>query len=866
MDYLVEHAVKNIWCTPNQDGQYIFRMERVTPTSGYTTTWRALMTSVRTPANDGVYHLFQIGGVYPDLIDLVSAQGVWVSLAESAKVMRTVIDLYFTSGVKIPVSSCFFTYTGERNLFIAIKETAVVGTLPGYAKQCDYSKDHVYVRVYKNAYYTTARWSAQQTAAGVSIPSPVEIKGRLITNTSQIVTYQNEIAAIRARNVGTVTTYKNGWRIDTLDLTTAAVGDYVEYVYDASVLRTDLLEFVGSLGLFNSVMDSRRKYLLRLTGTINTILYQDDADVYLYHPATKIAVYVHKNAPNTLRNITNRDYSLRQDVVQAYRGAGMLFADPTTRVLMVTRRSGYERTLADTHNRIKELYKLNDARIKLAMVGTNSLVPEWLAHNLEADAYPAVVSASYSEITKPLVANAMGYNAVAKVAGSAFEKLSNVVNATRTVNVPYLYQRSSGVFFYDTQGFLLSTQDHVSDVVHTAPANTAYVEWIKGPRQTGFTEDLDVAVTTPNPDWDYRCYVRPKISNAQDNVWLDVTADTTKVTITPTAITWRPGVQADLNTLVRSNQGFIWQTISTPVTDGLMVFPLNSMITVNGQAVTRELEIPPGEIDVYLNGRSLIHGLDYFINFPTLTVVNKEYLLSTGPQVINIRMKGLCNPDMTLTDISEYGFMVAGRLSVDHQFDIRDDKPQRLQINGRVITPADVVFNEDTTSYSTVNAWEGKPYIIKDVVVPMKEITGLDTPTFRARSLSVDKRVSDYITQFRTAPPEAPLTTIATRYKVYSPLIAKLAKDLQSQTFAPSLLQTQYSDQQIQEAISAYMYLYDMDPINPKNRPLENFVIIHPTHLATQMSLNIWQYTFLERVVRMLAPGRVVLTGSITLV
>lgn len=866
MDYLIEHAVKNIWCTPNQDGQYIFRMERVTPPSGYTTTWRVLMTSVRTPANDGVYHLFQIGGVYPDLIDLVSVQGAWVNLADSAKAMRTVVDLYFTSGVKIPVSSCYFTYTGERNLFIAVKETAIVGTLPGTARQCDFGKDLVYMRVYKNAYYTTPRWAAQQTAANVSIPYPVEIKGRLITNISQIVAYQNEIIALRARNVGTVTTYKNGWRLDTLDLTTAGVGDYVEYVYDASVLRTDLLEFVGSLGLFNSVMDSQRKYLLRLTGTINTILYQDDADVYLHHPGTKLGVYVHKNTPNTLRNITNRDYSLRQDVVQALRATGTPFADATTRVLMVTRRSGYERVLADTHNRIKELYKLNDARIKLAMVGTNSLVPEWLAHNLEANEYPAVVCATYPQLTRPLVANAMGYNAVAKLAAPAFEKLSNVVNAARAVNVPYLYRQVSGVFFYDAQGFLLAQQDHTSDTVHTAPPNTAYVEWIKGPRQTGFTEDLDLPVTTPNPDWDYRCYVRPKISNAQDNVWLDVTDDTTKVTITPTAITWRPGVQNDLNTLVRSNQGYIWQTLSTSVMDGLMVFPLNSIITVNNVATERELEIPPGEIDVYLNGRSLIYGLDYFIDFPTLAIVNKEYLLSVGPQVVKIRMKGLCNPDMTMTDIAEYGFMVAGRLSVDHQFDIRDDKTQRLQINGRVITPADVVFNEDTTSYSTINAWEGKPYVIKDVVVPVKEITGLDTPTYRSRSLSVDKRVSDYITQFRTAPPEAPITTIPSRHKVYSPLIAKLAMDLQSQTFAPALLQTQYSDQQVQEAISDYMYLYAVDPINPKNRPLVNFVIIHPTHLGTQMSLNIWQYTFLERVVRMLAPGLVTLTGSITLV
>jgi hypothetical protein len=867
MEYLIDYAVKNLWCTPSQDSQYTFALRRITPAGGFMGSWSTLMINVRAPTNDARYHLFQIGGLYPKTADLVEKQGVWIKLSDSARTAKTYMVLYFATGIHIPLTQAYFIYTYDRCLLIAVRHNDVIGRVASGPRLCDYNSDQVYWRVYQNAFYTTARWQALQTSVSRTIPDPIVVGGQTITNLSQVATLNAQVQVLKNNVIGTVLLFRNGYCIDTSDTSSIAVGDYYEYIYDASVNITSLIEAIGNLGLFNSAMDARRKYLLHIPTTNTSVYYNDDMEVYLFHPTKRISLYVHRNAPNTVRNLTHIDYSLRQDVIQGLQATSQgQFTDSTVRVMCFLRHSGYDRPLPDEHQRIKELYKLTDAQVKQAMVGTNATVPEWAASNLEKSEYPKVMSAQYAQLNTPDVANAMGYNAVAKLAGTAVEKLSGSLASARVVDVPYLYQGTSSVFFYDTQGFLVGSDMHTNGSTHLVPANAQYVEWVKGHRGWVLDDHLDEPSTVIDPNWDYRYYIRPKVSNPQVNAWVDVTGDQTKVRVINGVAAWVTGVQDTMSTLIRSNSEFFWKRYLFNMADGLIVINMASMISVNDAYVERVLEVPPGELDVFLNGRSLINGLDYFVNFPTITVVNKEYLVSQGSQTIDIRMKGLCNADMTFTDVAETGFMVAGQLSVDHQFDTRDDKPQRMQILGRIITSADVVFNEAGSTYSTANAWEGKPYAIKDIIVPMKEITGVDTVTYRARSKSMDTRVMNYLTQFAAPPPEPPITSIPNRHKLFSPLIAKLAMAMWAGDFTPGILTQQYNDIELQQAIAPYMYLYDMDPINPKNRPLVNYVEIHPTHMATTLSLNVYQYTLLERVVRLLAPGLVTLTGSIVLV
>jgi hypothetical protein len=612
-------------------------------------------------------------------------------------------------------------------------------------------------------------------------------------------------------------------------------------------------------------MDAQTKYLLHLpVGASQSILYQDDIDMYLYHPVLGLSLYLHKNAPATLRNLTHQDYSLRADSVTGLITTSKgLFSASDIKVILISRNSGYQRSLVDEHHRIKELYKLSDSRVSQAMVGVNSTVTEWTADSLESSFYPALMSSSYKDISRAKTVAAMGYNAIAKLTGKSVCKLVSV-NAVQTVTVPYIYQTNSSAFFYDNQGLLISRENHVLSATHVAPANTGYVEWVRGSVSDSFDDYLDLPTTALDSNYDYKFFIRPKTSNAQVNEWVDCSGDTTKVTTIGGVATWL-SIRNNYNTLIRSNKGFLWQTKTFAMPDGLMVFDMSSMLMENGVMVERVLEIPPGELDIFLNGRSLVCGLDYFVNFPTVTIVNKAYIAATGPQNVNVRMKGLCNADMSFSDTNEYGFMVGGRLSVDHVFDIRDDKTLRVQISGRLVDASEMTFNEDTRSYTNESPWEGKPYAIKDVVIPLKDLTAVDTLSLRASSKAVDKKVSDYLTLYTPLPAHPPLTTISALYKVYSPLICKIAMDLHNGTLVSPILTQQYTDNQVNSVIAPYLYLYTMDPIHPDLRPPAQYVKIYPTHMQTQLTLDIWQYTFLSRVVRLLAQDVVVLSGSITI-
>ena len=51
-DYLVNHAIKNAWCTPGQDKQAIVRLAKITPFDGvwnyFTSLWRQIALPVKT--------------------------------------------------------------------------------------------------------------------------------------------------------------------------------------------------------------------------------------------------------------------------------------------------------------------------------------------------------------------------------------------------------------------------------------------------------------------------------------------------------------------------------------------------------------------------------------------------------------------------------------------------------------------------------------------------------------------------------------------------------------------------------------------------------------------------------------------------
>ena len=804
------------------------------------------------------FHLFQVGLLFPHLLNLTPPeQGQWAKLSDTCNSQKLFADLYLDSGLRLNLTQVWYKLTTDRNLIIAIEHNDKYGTI-GNSKvtNTDLNSDYVYFRTYTNAYWTTPRWLAAQAAYGSTIAEPIHVEGVTAATVPQILALQLSYQQYTTMP-GAVFAYRNGYLVNDISLVTCTAGDTIEFVYDASVVRTVQIP-LNTLKVFDSTVDLAGKYLIHTPGhDSTTIHYQDDVDFAVVNASTNQGVYLHKNTRNTCRMLTHCDYSLNvQSVQNAISQSSALYQSQLdqTAIRYYVRASGFERALVLEASRIQELYKLSDSAIINAMVGTEATAPVWKAENLEASAYAQLMAASYAQITDGLSRDALGYNAVAKLFAEPI-KAVQTVGLNKYCDVPSLYATGQHtVFEYDSAGLLLGWYVIQNQPIYTATNSTCQlVEFVKGLCNQTLSDDLNQLSTTLAADADWRAYARLKSSNPQANQWVDVTGDAEFYILNGQTLTWNNAARLTYDTLVRQNSSaLLLQTSLTP-TDGLMVFHLTTWRTVNGVAGLYDLDIPMGELDVYLNGRSLVRGLDYRLDFPVVYIHNKDYLNATSNNNVVIRMKGLCQANKSLQDRPESGFVVSGMLSADHQYQVRQDKVVSVIVGGGMHLASDFVYSEQSPSPNGASPLNGWPYEIKDIVVPLKSITGIDTYAYRGQSVSVDAQVGEYLTSRYPTLNPTPVAA-ATKPKLYSMFFAKLISDLANGNFDSTRLLSNYTNAQVTTWLQPYQYLLQNDPIRLGSRPDLSMVQLDMQHHNNVVTLTLYTYQFLQRVCQMIAP------------
>lgn len=853
-DYLVGHALKNVWCTPDQDNQIIFKLARLTPYNGVSRSWKILMTSLNVPILGVHYHLFQIGLVHPTLVNLFPRMDTWTKLSVSCALTKTIADLYYNNGLKLSLTESYYIVTEERNVIIAVKESREVVCKGG--PRIDYGTDDVYLHLYQNAFFESKRHQLHL--------DKISVVGGVMKSTDDLIDLQVDYNAKKLLK-GMVYAFRNGYLVKDVSLITCKAGDLVEVVHDTSIYKVVDLP-LNQLKTFNSTLDKRGKYLLHYQGAgPATIDYCDDVECFLINTPTGEGVYLHKNAQDALRGLTHRDYSIPvNNVKMMLANHPEVFSFENASIRLLIRSSGYNRPLADEHGRIKELYKLQPDRIERAMLGLDSTVSTWRADALESSAYTDLMGRKSLQITRDRVVQAYGYNAVAKIAAEPVVK-TRTLNRVLIADAPYFYTKNSTGFEYNQDGLLQGWYYHASGEQYVCShSDTKYVEFVHGECSNVIDDHLNIKSVTLEDDYDYRFYICPKYTDAHLEVWTDVTGDDGKYTISGKTATW--AVSDTHQTLVRSNKRVLVLKDQFKIEDGLLEFNIYSYRIIDNELVARVLEVPMGELDLFLNGRSIIENLDYFTDGKTVVICNKEYMSSESLQEVVIRFKGLCKKDLSLQDANEFGFVLNGTLSMDKQYDIRDDKVLRIQLDGAIQTKEDLVFNEDTVNFSFLDQTNGKPYQVKEVIVPLKRMTGLDTYDYKARSQSVDTEVSNYLTRVLGSKGSQTLNPINTYYKLYSPFICKVIMDLKSGMLSVDFLRNQYSNNQVMEVLKNHLYLIPLDPIHPDNRPEHQYVIIHPHCFATEVDLDVYQYSFVNRVIMLYAKGLVELSNHARIV
>jgi hypothetical protein len=843
--YIVEHALKNVWCSPEQDYQHLFQPQRITSPKGVKRFVDVEWLRLQLPDQTNTYHVYQIGQLSPDFLNLLPDTQRWYTGTEAVNRNEITIDLYTQKGLHIPLFESYFRKTETHNLIIAIRDQ------PRIFKA---SENVLYVRFYSNAYFTSTR----------SHPTEDRLytKGKRITHRVDTIAFQKEINDTRAGWKGLVYVMHNGWLVDNLVIDNVAVDDVVEYVHDTSVDRVWNVT-VKSLETFNSTLDSVRKYLIKQpNAATDSIDYHDDLDFWVYRKSDTLlkGIFFHKGHTGCLRMVTHSAYAMPVQSVldHAQKVEGWLASTLSLRI--VIRKSGYDRGLVFETNRIRELYRLSDLATLQALVGPHALVPEWQAAHLEASAYTAIMAKTLGAVTSSDVQLAYGYNAISKIVGEALHH-PIVVDGRRIIYPPFKLRYRATAYEYTVAGTLIDFHYHQEGriyIVHSPLAH--YVEFIVG--QGGdYSGTINDATCTQQPtDINLKAFISPKRGGVSTNEWR-VAILRTEYVQNNQGILWLIDLD-DYTTAIRNDHQFLSKHLELAPLDGLLTFRIEAMETTGTAVSKREMQFPTGKLDLFLNGHPLIENLDFFVDWPTVVICNKEYLLpELETQKVTIRATNFPSETAERLPPNEFGYITHGYLSRNNRFDVRDDRVLRYLIEGRLWAYSDLKFSEDLARVTAPGVRNGAPYLIDEIIVPMDELENNETYRFRALSRMTDQHVSDYLTLYYPEPVITGPSIIERRYQVLSPFVSRIHHALSTGFFYPEGIKGQYSVEDLCEWVEDYLPLLEFDPI--LKGVDDRYVDVQPHQFFTETTLDIYQYTFLERVIQHYLQGRVDLTSHV---
>jgi hypothetical protein len=298
---LKDHAVANVWSSPTQDYQYVFKPSRLGPASGnvYTVTvhrseyflpnsrnvfffsengvnkfsYNPLLTAVP-------YVVFDLGPLPPWLVNLPERKGKWYPIAELMSNRNLDVWLYKKSGVRIPSNLGYIQRIRDNGFILAVKLTS------NYQWDLNNPDEDLYIRFYSNAFFESNRFinGGYDKSTGIDYIGgvyPAEITQQTISNwLAPRLTIQN---ASSTNAKGGLYAFADGKLIWPLNNTNSIPNNcYLEIVFDRSIYRSVKMDY-PSLPGFLSELDTKNKRIVVpwLDIKENTILYNDDIDFYI---------------------------------------------------------------------------------------------------------------------------------------------------------------------------------------------------------------------------------------------------------------------------------------------------------------------------------------------------------------------------------------------------------------------------------------------------------------------------------------------------------------------------------------------------------------------------------------------------------
>ncbi len=824
-DWLVQHAYNNVWCHPASDRRRISKPGRVSKLAGERWGMQVSGYSIRLPEGQN-YHVFQIGSFTPQSVGLGKLKNKWVRMDIVAASYDVVINLYNLSGRLFPLSKAYIRLIDSNLILIATENNSNL---------IDFATDALYVYFYDgNARYVD---NSDSLYDNVVIPRYVATTG----HRTLIMQDYNYLSTLG----GAVVLQINGELLRDPTIDDLEVYTNSELYHDTLIY--DVMDFsVGDLRTFTSIVDSKLKYLIHLPKQEDTIKYFNDLRIELYNG--KWGRYVSVNLSSDLRQLTHNDYSLATTKITniaTAMGWGNI-SELTLRIYF--RKSGWDRPLIFESSKITYLYKLDDQGIIDAMTGSNSTVPEWQAASLETAAYVRLMSSPPDKILNQLCTDAYGYNGIAINAADTPQR-TTVSGSTSVVDLPDLLAIKSTIYEYTTDGVLLSSHKHSASSTSGYTCVNADAGIVEAIANWG-DDEIDIVYDSADGDiidvsHNYRFYEIVLKSGVRTDEWYDITGDGSKYIIDEltNAITWLIDRTRRMP-VVWSDKSFLSYSFDCDMSEGIAEFSITHYDSnYDGYY---PLLMPPETLELWIEGYSLIEGLDYFINWPKVVICNKGYL-NNGVNLLNprifVRARGLASELRTYKN----GYVIEGLLSDNSAFDVRRDKVVRVTLGGKLKLRDELEFREDE-SIGVDTSLNGLPYSVSDPSVPLSTLIDVNTYDIRDVARDIDDRVEQYLTNFYDIGSTVIHNAIDNKHRLFSPIMYKVLSDLMSGILLPVIDPTlnYLSTSEFDILMEPYIYLLDSEPT--RQGVDLRYAVVEPHPLITTIEVEPLHYSIIEKI------------------
>lgn len=810
--WLTTQAAIQMWQHPSADGQIIAAPARVSSNEGFIGTGRVGREVIKMPF-DGWGHLYDFGMFHPQLGSLRIAPRTWVRGTTLVNTYQTYMQVYADTGMCFPLHHAYFARTSNGSLVMALpikntfswveKARMFLRIYSGYNRIRD---DIPYVNV---QYFNLGSLSARS-----------DVYSKYIT----------------AKSKGYTTVTINGRIVKDLAVADINLWDEIELLTDNRITR--VVDFrTGDLATFNSSMDSIRKYLLHLPKT-SEMTFSDDVKIQVFGDKTGLYYNMHKS--NYLRQLTHGDFSIPTNRITeiADEIGGVIDLDEVT-IRVLIKDSRIDKQVVYNSDKVHELYKLSDELIIDAMTGANSTIPEWRAVNIEKSPVNRIMASKLENITVPLAAEAYGYNAISRLAAPSPVK-TIIDNGMTYVSLKGLNSVSSTVYEY-VNGVLVDWHlNHNSDLYYCHEPAATLVEPILGVGSNRLSVAYGHEGGALQYGLSYGFWLEKKANGVLTGVFTKAVEDADYI-VDNGVITWFVDTDRVSPTLIDNSRHLVYRQ-DFVVSDGAIAFTIQH--NRNGAPVP--LHMPMETVELWLNNKPLVQGIDYHVEWPLVVVVAKPFITQEElTHTVTIRCRGVSS---TLKS-PKFGYVANGLFSENSTWDLRDDKVVRIVAGGKILSRSQVAFREDT-SVGAPNIPDGTPYSIDDPTIPLGELIHVPLKDYRKIAHDLDQRIEGYLSIYSPTPPVNDVVDLPHYYHLFSPTLNKIMHDLINGEYVPVKDDETHviSTRQLDEVMGRYQHLLKHDPayIGYDDR----FSVVHPHWYYRTITLSELEYALMERVNR----------------